>query len=53
MIYPRIRLARNLLADDGAIFISINDYEVDNLKKVCNEIFGEENFIAQIVWQRS
>lgn len=53
MIYPRIRLARNLLADDGAIFISINDYEVDNLKKVCNEIFGEENFTAQIVWQRS
>lgn len=53
MMYPRLKLARNLLTDDGAIFVSINDYEVDNLKKVCHEIFGEENFIAQVIWQRS
>lgn len=50
MMYPRLKLARNLLADDGAIFISINDIEVNNLRKLCDEIFGEENFIAQIVW---
>ena len=48
MMYPRLRLAKDLLQDDGAIFISIDDHEVDNLKKVCNEIFGEENFIAQL-----
>ena len=53
MIYPRLYLARNLLRDDGAIFISINDAEVDNLKKLCNEVFGEENFIAAIVWEKS
>jgi adenine-specific DNA-methyltransferase len=52
MIYPRLRLARNLLTDDGVIFISIDDNEVDNLKKICNEVFGEENFIAQIVWEK-
>lgn len=52
MIYPRLRLARNLLKDDGVIFISIDDHEVDNLRKVCSEIFGDENFIAQIVWQK-
>lgn len=46
MIYPRLRLARNLLQDDGVIFISIGDNEVDNLKKVCHEIFGEDNFIG-------
>lgn len=51
MIYPRLRLARNLLRDDGAIFISIDDNEVDNLRKLCNEIFGEENFVAQFPWQ--
>ena len=51
MIYPRLRLARNLLADDGVIFISIDDNEIDNLKKVCNEIFGEENMVAEIPWQ--
>lgn len=51
MIYPRLRLAKDLLSDDGVIFISIDDNEVDNLKKVCNEIFGESNFIANIVWQ--
>lgn len=49
MIYPRLRLSRNLLKDDGVIFISIDDNEIDNLKKICNEIFGEENFIAQII----
>lgn len=45
MMYPRLRLARNLLSDDGVIFISIDDNEVDNLKKICNEVFGEDNFI--------
>lgn len=53
MIYPRLKLARNLLRDDGAIMISIDDNEVDNLRKVCDEIFGEENFVGQVVWQRS
>lgn len=51
MIYSRLMLARNLLADDGAIFISIDDNEVENLRKICDEIFGEENFVANIVWQ--
>lgn len=50
MMYPRLRLSRSLLSDDGMIFISIDDNEVDNLKKVCAEIFGEENFVAQFVW---
>ncbi len=48
MMYPRLRLASNLLRDDGVIFISIDDNEVDNLKKICNEVFGEENFAGQI-----
>ena len=52
MIYPRLRLAANLLRDDGVCFISIDDNEIDNLKKVCNEVFGEENFVAQIIWQK-
>jgi adenine-specific DNA-methyltransferase len=52
MISPRLRLARNLLKDDGVIFISIDDNEVDNLRKICNEIFGDNNFIAQIIWQK-
>ena len=52
MMYPRLRLARNLLADDGVIFISIDDNEVDNLKKICNEVFGEDNFIELLVWKR-
>ena len=52
MMYPRLRLAANLLRDDGVIFISIDDNEVDNLKKLCNEVFGEENFVAQMVWQK-
>lgn len=52
MMYPRLFLARNLLRDDGVIFISIDDNEVDNLKKMCNEIFGEENFVGQIIWEK-
>ena len=50
MIYPRLYLARNLLRDDGVIFISIDDNEVTNLRKLCDEVFGEENFVAQFVW---
>ena len=52
MMYPRLRLAANLLRDDGVIFISIDDNEVHNLRKLCDEIFGEENFLAQIVWEK-
>jgi adenine-specific DNA-methyltransferase len=52
MLYPRLFLAKNLLCDNGAMFISIDDHEIDNLKKLCNEIFGEENFLAQIIWQK-
>ena len=50
MIYPRLKLSRNLLTENGIIFISINDIEQANLKKICDEIFGERNFIAQIIW---
>ena len=50
MMFPRLMLAHTLLKDDGVIFISIDDNEVDNLKKLCNEIFGENNFITQLVW---
>jgi len=49
MMYPRLRIARDLLTDDGVIFISIDDNEVENLKKMCNEVFGVDNFIGQIV----
>lgn len=52
MIYPRLKVAKDLLADDGVIFISIDDHEVDNLKKICDEIFGESNFVANLVWQK-
>ncbi|MDD5760261.1 MAG: site-specific DNA-methyltransferase [Desulfobulbaceae bacterium] len=52
MMYPRLYLARNLLRDDGVIFITIDDKEVDNLRKCCYEIFGEENFVTQIEWQK-
>ena len=52
MMYPRLRLAANLLRDDGVIFISIDDNEVTNLRKVCDEVFGEENFVAQVIWQK-
>lgn len=51
MIYPRLKLAKDLLTDDGVIFISIDDNEIDNLKKICNEVFGEANFVAEIPWQ--
>ena len=50
MMYPRLKLARNLLTDDGIIFISIDDNEQENLKKICNEIFGENNFISNMIW---
>ena len=53
MMYPRLKLARNLLTDDGVIFISIDDNEDANLKKVCDEIFGENNFLAQVIWERA
>ena len=53
MIYPRLKVAKDLLAEDGVIFISIDDNEVENLKKVCNEVFGEGNFIAQLIWERA
>jgi adenine-specific DNA-methyltransferase len=53
MMYPRLKLARNLLKDDGIIFISIDDNEIHNLRQLMNEIFGEENFIANIAWRRS
>lgn len=52
MMYPRLRLAANLLRDDGAIFISIDDGEQANLRKLCDEVFGEENFVANIMWQK-
>ena len=53
MMYPRLKLLQRLLADDGVIFISIDDNEVENLKIIGNEIFGKSNFIAQIVWQKT
>lgn len=53
MMYPRLRLAANLLRDDGVIFVSIDDVELDNLKKLCNEVFGEENFIACLVYDKN
>lgn len=52
MIYSRLMLARNLLRDDGVIFISIDEMEHDNLKKICDEIFGESNFVSDIIWKR-
>jgi len=51
MMYPRLRLASNLLRDDGVIFISIDDNEVTNLRRLCDEVFGEENFVAQLIWK--
>lgn len=53
MMYPRIKLARNLLTEDGVIFISIDDSEQSNLRKLCDEIFGEQNFLAQVIWERA
>ena len=52
MMYPRLKVAKDLLSDDGVIFISIDDNEMINLKGICNEIFGEENFIEQLIWKR-
>ena len=52
MMYPRLRLARNLLSDDGVIFISIDDNELDNLKKICDEVFGAGNFLGNITWSK-
>lgn len=52
MMYPRLYLARNLLRDDGAIFISIDDHELSRLREICDQIFGEENFKADIAWQK-
>ena len=53
MMYPRLFLARNLLREDGVIFVSIDDHEVHNLRAVMNEIFGEENFVATLIWQKN
>ena len=52
MMYPRLHLARNLLRDDGVIFVSIDDHEVHNLRKIMDEVFGEENFEGDIHWRR-
>ena len=51
MMYPRLRLAYNLLSEDGVIFISIDDNEITNLRKLCDEIFGEENFVSEFIWK--
>lgn len=52
MIYPRLLLAHSLLKDDGLIFISIDEHESQNLRKICDEVFGENNFVSQIVWEK-
>lgn len=52
MMYPRLKLARNLMTNDGVIFISIDDNEVHNLRKICDEIFGENNFLSNIIWEK-
>ena len=52
MMYPRLKLARNLLRDDGVIFVSIDDHEVHNLRHLMDEIFGSENFIANVIWHK-
>ena len=53
MIYPRLKIAKDLLSEDGVIFISIDDHEQENIKKLCDEIFGSSNFIAQVIWERA
>jgi adenine-specific DNA-methyltransferase len=53
MMYPRLYLARNLLRDDGLIFVSIDDHEVSNLWRLCNEVFGEENYVETFIWKKS
>ena len=52
MIYPRLKVAKDLLTDDGVIFISIDDNEVENLRKICDEIFGKENLVANLIWEQ-
>jgi adenine-specific DNA-methyltransferase len=52
MMYPRIKLARNLLKDDGVVFISCDDNEVQNLRALMDDVFGGENFVASIIWQK-
>ena len=52
MMYPRLKLARTLLAEDGCIFISIDDHEINRLRTICDDVFGEENFIATVIWQK-
>ena len=53
MIYPRLKLAKDLLTNDGVIFISIDDNEVDNLRKICDEIFGSQNYVGTVIWERA
>lgn len=53
MMYPRLRLARNLLREDGVVFVSIDDNEVHNLRAIMNEIFGEENFVTNVIWEKN
>ena len=53
MMYSRLLVARSLLTEDGVIFISIDDNEVRNLRNVCDEVFGEMNFVAQLIWERA
>ena len=53
MMFPRLQLARDLLSENGAIFISIDDHESDDMRKICNEVFGEKNFVACVTWQRN
>ncbi|MED0656819.1 site-specific DNA-methyltransferase [Anoxybacillus ayderensis] len=52
MMYPRLKIARNLLKEDGVIFVSIDDHEIHNLRKICDEVFGEFNFVAEIIWEK-
>ena len=53
MMYPRLKIARDLLKEDGVIFISIDDHEQENLKKLCDEVFGSRNFVAELIWERA
>lgn len=53
MMYPRLRLAANLIRDDGVCFISIDDHEVHNFRKICGEALGEKNFVAELIWERA
>lgn len=53
MIYPRLKFAKDLLMDDGIIFISINDKEINSLRSICSEIFGDFNFLATLVWNKN